>query len=173
MGLSEQETNDIYATSGVFFNMISNTLMQLPHVHMFLFNESAAHFGGMLCTNPLGAHTCEVPYVINQLSAANISQNDPVQQNMRKVWANFATSGNPGWSHDEVGVFTDGQIVVRGAAFDPVISSLLTKLMCHPATIKPACEISHTYTCGEIKAEFRRNLCCGNPSKTFEFRTHH
>lgn len=182
--LTEQGAQDLYAGNGVFFNMATQTLMQLPNVHMFVFNESAAHMAnGMLCSNPLGAHSCEVGFVISEVGKYNVSTGgidnliggDPmdtvVQQNMRKVWAKFALSGNPGWAHDEVGAFENDKLVIHanGAVFDPSIKNLLNKLMCHPAAITPKCDIPHTYTCGEVKGLFRNSMCCGNPSKTFHF----
>jgi len=177
---SQEQANDVYAASGVFMNMVSQTLMELPNVHMFVFNESAKHISYGMCQNPLGAHTCEVPFVITATtqynsSGANIAGGAPmdtvVQQNMRKVWADFAVSANPGWAQDEIGVFMDNEIVIRtnGAAFIPEANTLLTKLMCHPATIKPTCPMPETYTCGTVKSLYRRNRCCGNPAKTFEF----
>jgi len=181
---SQEQAKDIYATFGVFFNIVSQTLMELPNVHMFVFNESANHNGdfggGYLCQNPLGAHTCEVPFVVSQLttynlSGANVAGGAPmdtvVQRNMRKVWANFAVSANPGWAHDEIGVFMDNETVIRtnGAAFIPEANTLLTKLMCHPATITPTCPMPETHTCGDVKSLYRRNRCCGNPGKTFDF----
>merc|ERR1712004_418558 len=171
---------NVYATSGVFFNIISQTLAQNPNVYMFLFNESADHTGFGLCQNPLGAHTCEVPFVITEpakyaADGTNQMMGSPmdtaVQRNMRKVWANFATTGNPGWADDEVGVFMDHGIEIRssGDAFIPAASTLLTKLMCHPASIAPTCPIPETHTCADMKRLFRRNHCCGNPGRTFHF----
>jgi len=182
-GTTEQGGKDIYATNSIFFNMISQTLMTLPNVHMYTFNESAAYYpGGFLCSNPLGAHACETPFVISDVAKFNMSNGidnimggEPmdtvVQRNMRKVWANYATSGNPGWAHDEVGVFQEDEIKIRtdGAVFDPSIKNMLNKLMCHPASISSTCELPHTYTCGEVKRLFRNNVCCGNPNKPFNF----
>lgn len=184
--VTEQHAKDLYAASGVFMNMVSQTLAKLPHVHMFLFNESANHMGDVtggaglyMCKNPIGAHTCEVAFVITDaetynLTGGNLKNGDPmdtpVQRNMRKAWANFATSANPGWAHDEVGVFMDDEVVIRtnGAAFIPEASTLLNKLMCHPATIEPTCHMPETHTCGDMKRLFRRNQCCGNPGKIFK-----
>lgn len=181
-GTTEQEAKDIYSTDAIFFKMVSQTLMQLPNVHMYAFNESAAHNQyGILCSNPLGAHTCETPFVISHVNNYNMSNgidnllggapmDTSVQQNMRKVWAQFAISGNPGWAHDEVGEFTDDQIVIRtnGAIFDPSIKNLLNKLMCHPASIPATCDIPHSHTCSDMKRLFKKNFCCGNPNKIFD-----
>jgi carboxylesterase type B len=177
-GRHDGTQEEVYATSGVFFNIISQTLAQLPNVHLFLFNESADHTGYNLCQNPLGAHTCEVPFVITDLAKYDLNgtnagfgapMDTAVQRNMRKAWANFATTGNPGWAHDEVGIFMDEELEIRGNrdAFIPAASTLLTKLMCHPASIAPTCPIPETHTCGDMKRLFRRNHCCGNPGKTF------
>merc|ERR1719210_2393093 len=96
MFLSDQQENDIYATSGMFFNIISQTLMQLPNVHMFVFNESARHRSFPMCANPLGAHFCETPFVLSEVNLYNVtngidnlqggdSMDTVVQQNMRRV----------------------------------------------------------------------------------------
>jgi len=151
---------DIYATSGIFFNMLSVNLMQFPNVYMFLFNESAAVFqGGPMCSNPQGAHACEVHFVVSEISyydpnslrgAVNVVGGEKidstVQANMRKVWGNFALNGRPGWGENELGVFQDGEIKIREAAFDPEINRMLTQLMCRPETIPEPCGTATTTT---------------------------
>merc|ERR1739838_217108 len=183
---TREEARDLYATSGLFFNMISINLMNLPNVHMFVFNESAKHNGAWpLCHDPHGAHMCEVSFVLSQPGTYNTSSergteniaggenlNTAIQTTMRAVWNTFANYGTPGWGSDEVGVFTDGgNLEARAATFDPKIFLMLEQLMCASETISEPCGsgVEKTYKCGEIKELYRDNGCCGMPTKTFEF----
>jgi len=176
---------ELYATSGIFFNMLAINLMHLPNVHMFVFNESAKHMSRFpLCNNPYGAHACEISFVLTQPAqydpnsekgtqnvAGGDNLNTVIQANMRKVWATFALSGTPGWSTDEIGVFMDDQLITREALFDPDINVMLTQLMCHPHEIPEHCgshEPPMTYECGDIKELYKKQGCCGMPTKTFE-----
>merc|ERR1712130_410964 len=117
---TREEARDLYATSGIFENMISINLMKLPNVHMFVFNESAVHQAAQpLCHDPYGAHSCEIPFVLGYpvqyntsfgLGTENIAGgeklNTAIQTTMRGVWGNFVFYGTPGWESDEIGVFT-------------------------------------------------------------------
>jgi len=162
--------------------MISEQVARLPNVYQFLFNESAQHAAYPLCNNPLGAHTCEVPFVVTQVTQYNVSNPDQniaggnnmdtvVQANMRRVWAEFAKNGNPGWAEGESGIFMDDTVVIRksGAEFTPAISNLLSQIMCNHNDIPPPCGYASTHTCGDIKKAYRQNRCCGSPSKPFEY----
>jgi len=183
---TREEARDLYATSGLFFNMISINLMNLPNVHMFVFNESAKHNGAWpLCHDPHGAHACEISFVLSEPGTYNTNSergteniaggenlNTAIQTTMRAVWNTFANYGTPGWGSDEVGVFTDGgNLEARAAAFDPNINLMFEQLMCAPETISEPCGsgVEKTYECGEIKELYRDNGCCGMPTKTFEF----
>jgi len=155
-----ESARDLYATSGIFFNMVSINMMRFPNVYMFLFNESVANNpGGIVCSNPQGAHSCEMPFVLTELmyydpnstrGAVNVAGGKnidlTVQANMRKVWGNFALNGRPGWGENELGVFQDGEIKIREAAFDPEINRMLTQLMCRPETIPEPCGTATTTT---------------------------
>jgi len=184
---TREEARNLYATSGVFFNMISINLMKLPNVHMFVFNESATHMAAFpMCHDPYGAHACEIAFVLGQPGTYNTNSergteniaggedlNTAIQTTMRRVWGNFAFYGTPGWESDKVGVFTDGgHLETRAATFDPKINLMLEQLMCAPETISEPCGKGieeKAYECGEIKELYRDNGCCGMPTKTFEF----
>lgn len=177
-----EEAKILYATTGVFFNMISEVFSRLPNVYQMLFNESAHHYNFNLCNNPMGAHACEVPFIVSQITAYNASNLDQniaggspmdkvVQANMRRVLVMFGKTGNPGWKDDEVGTWMDHTLVIRtnGAAFAPPVANLLYQVMCEPVSIPPPCGTGATYTCGDIKRAFRNNQCCGSPDKPFDF----
>lgn len=172
----------LYATQGVFFNMVSDAVSRLPNVYQFLYNESAKHASFNLCNNPLGAHTCEVPFVVTNVNEYNVSNGDQninggndmdkvVQGNMRRVWAEFAKNGHPGWGDAEVGTFMEGTVVIKttGAAFTPSIRKLLYQIMCNHNEIPQPCGYAATQTCGDIKTAYKLNRCCGSPSKPFEY----
>jgi len=177
-----EEAKVLYATTGIFFNMIAEVFARLPNVYQMLFNESAHHYAFNLCNNPLGAHACEVPFIISQITAYNASNLDQnigggspmdtvVQANMRKVLVMFGKTGNPGWADNEVGTWMDKTLVIRtnGAAFAPPIAKLLYQVMCEPVTIPPPCGNGATYTCGDIKRAYRNQQCCGSADKPFDF----
>lgn len=177
-----QSRKDLYAAQGVFFNMLSTAVARLPGVYHFLFNESARHESYNLCNNPMGAHTCEVPFIltaVTQYNASNPDQNiaggddmdTAVQANMRRVWAEFAHTGHPGWGEGEVGTFMDKTVVIRkdGASFAPPIARLMNKVLCDPYNIPPPCGYASTRTCADVKSAYKANGCCGSPSKPFEY----
>merc|ERR1712032_833571 len=149
-----EQARDLYATSGVFFNMLSINLHKLPNVHMFFFNESIKHMGAFpMCHDPHGAHACEIPFVLGEVAKYDPNSDfgrenivggnnldKDIQSTMREVWANFVYHGTPGWESDEVGVFTDGgHLEARAAAFDPEINLMLQQVMCAPETISEPC----------------------------------
>jgi carboxylesterase type B len=182
---TREEARDLYATSGVFFNMISINLMKLPNVYYYVFNETAVHNPMFpMCHDPAGAHACEIPFVLQEPAKFNASSelgtgnlqggedlDTAIQTTMRGVWGNFVLYGLPGWEGDEVGVFTDGgHLEYRAAFFDPKINLMLEQLMCAPETISEPCGSGkgEAYECGEIKHLYKENGCCGMPTKIFE-----
>jgi len=164
--LPNYSANDIYATSAVFFNMLSSNFMRSPNVYTYMFNESVAPWVNFnmpqLCAIPFGAHACEVHLVTTFLNIP--VQKQTLQSNMRNTWKNFALSGEPGWQTDEIGIFTGDEIIHRDWAFDPTIHEMLHELMCEPDKI-PECSAR---TCGDIKALYRNNKCCGLPQQRFD-----
>jgi len=164
--LQNYSANDIYATSAVFFNMISSNLMRSPNVYMYMFNESVAPWTNLglpqLCAIPFGAHACEVHLVTTFLNLP--VQKTNLQFNMRSTWKEFAMTGEPGWQTGELGIFTGDDIVHRDYAFDQTIHEMLHELMCEPDMI-PECSAR---TCGDIKALYRNNECCGLPQRRFD-----
>jgi len=128
-----------YATSGIFFNMLTEVLSRNPDVYQYVFNESIPGSYGGMCED--GAHACEVGFVIAEEAGLHSSVEEGLEARMRKVWARFATTGKPGWSTDAIGKFTGGdlQIDASGAPFAPGISDFLYDIMCAPDKINTSC----------------------------------
>jgi len=125
-----------YATSGIFFNMLTEVLSHNPDVYQYAFNESIPGSYGGMCED--GAHACEVAFVIGEEAGLHSSVEEDLQARMRDVWAQFASTGNPGWSTNAIGKFSEGKLQIdeSGAPFDPSISDLLHNIMCAPEKIK-------------------------------------
>merc|ERR1712217_70463 len=128
-----------YATSGIFFNMLTEVLSQNPDVYQYSFNESIPGTYGGMCGD--GAHACEVAFVIGEEAGMHSSVEESLQARMREVWARFATTSNPGWSHDAIGKFTGGNLEVdaSGAPFAADVSQFLYNIMCAPENISTSC----------------------------------
>jgi len=125
-----------YATSGIFFNMLTEVLSRNPDVYQYSFNESIPGSYGGMCED--GAHACEVAFVIGEEAGLHSSVEEDLQTRMRHVWAQFASKGEPGWSTTAIGKFSEGQLEIdeSGAPFDPSISDLLHNIMCDPEKVK-------------------------------------
>merc|ERR1712032_1738427 len=184
MDMPQHPPKELYATSGIFFNMISSNLMRSSKVHMYMFNESTQAAGGVFCALPFGAHTCEVPFVLQYNIMYNSSgdglnqvpmpgtppgfplgppMDEQVRTNMRETWKHFATTDEPGWMTNEVGIFTNGEIHHVDAPFSPQATDLLHKVMCEPDMI-PECS---KLKCGDVKAMYKDQQCCGMPEHPF------
>merc|ERR1719361_1297694 len=124
-----------YATSGIFFNMLTEVLSRNPDVYQYSFNESIPGSYGGMCED--GAHACEVAFVIGEEAGLHSSVEETLQARMREVWARFATTSNPGWSHDAIGKFTEGDLKIdaSGVPFATDVSEFLYNVMCDPTQI--------------------------------------
>lgn len=172
--IPEYDSEIVYATSAIFFNMLSSTLMHSPNVFMYMFNESVTPFGGDECSAPFGAHACDVPMVLSQRNPFVMNETvfispdgdaeQKIQNNMRTTWKKFASSGDPGWETAEFGIFSGGEILHSDKIFDPAITDMLYQVMCEPDQI-PEC---NKHTCGDIKALYKKNKCCGKPQQPFD-----
>jgi len=124
-----------YATSGIFFNMLTEVISRNPTVYQYVFNESIPGTYGGLCED--GAHACEVAFVISEEAGFHSSVEAALEARMRNVWAQFASTGNPGWHTDSIGKFSEEDLKIdpSGAPFHPDVSQFLYNIMCAPDKI--------------------------------------